>query len=391
MRLQMLNGQVTTASQFEKMVQQVSLAVMVSCKATILPIILMLLYQLVAASAFKSWGKVTAYGRQALFVSLSESEQILSGTEISRPTPKVPASAWRWPPVWPFPEDFLSNATLVPSLPAEGTTSLLVKHVGQFLEINNNILEIGVDATPIVSSTFASKKITFEEIDSVPPRSVDSIVISSGIESVLDPKTYFKKVWKVLKPEGSCQVCFFKSPVQDGTGLKMWTTMTEEQKVWIAGSYYFYSINNGWKNIEGFDVQDVNTTNQLTFSKQLDTAYVVRAEKQGLPVLENPDEVTAWLKAELNTNPDFQVNDLTYLSLRLASRLSIINIPSDEMLPLVDNTITKLSQIYSVLNKVQESTVPSAIKATLAFLLIDQVRSLSSVRIDISNVLLVEG
>jgi ubiquinone/menaquinone biosynthesis C-methylase UbiE len=82
--------------------------------------------------------------------------------------------------------------------------------------------------------------------------SVDTVIISTGIEALSNPREAFRDIWRVLKPRGKCLICFAGSPnVVDLQPIKMWTTMTEEQKIWIAGSYYQYSAGQGWENIEG--------------------------------------------------------------------------------------------------------------------------------------------
>ena len=43
-------------------------------------------------------------------------------------------------------------------------------------------------------------------------------------------------------------------PEKSAVPIKMWATMTLEQKMWIAGSYFHYSAVDGWENIEACDV-----------------------------------------------------------------------------------------------------------------------------------------
>ena len=43
-------------------------------------------------------------------------------------------------------------------------------------------------------------------------------------------------------------------PEKSAVPIKMWATMTLEQKIWIAGSYFHYSAVDGWENIESCDV-----------------------------------------------------------------------------------------------------------------------------------------
>jgi hypothetical protein len=68
----------------------------------------------------------------------------------------------------------------------------------------------------------------------------------------------------------------------------MWTTMNDEQKIWIVGSYFHYSASEGWTDIEGYDLFS-STSKELIFDKKTETseaAYVVQASKSTLPSLE---------------------------------------------------------------------------------------------------------
>jgi SAM-dependent methyltransferase len=164
-------------------------------------------------------------------------------------------SAWRFPPVWPFTSDYtelVSNTTFTTKIPSTVAKSALKSHLANYLDKNDIILEIGCSDSPfIVDMTSPISKylqITSENLKiistSLPYESAfyDHIVISSGIEYVSEPRDLFREVWRVLRPGGRCFVSFLDKPVSVGiqeispiSALKMWTTMTEEQKIWIAG------------------------------------------------------------------------------------------------------------------------------------------------------------
>ena len=59
--------------------------------------------------------------------------------------------------------------------------------------------------------------------------------------------------------------------------MKMWATMTLEQKMWIAGSYFNYSAVDGWENIEACDVIGNSGDKNVVFDA-LD-AFIVQARK----------------------------------------------------------------------------------------------------------------
>ena len=64
------------------------------------------------------------------------------------------------------------------------------------------------------------------------------VVVSSGIEHLTNPRDLFREVWRVLKPLGTCFVCFPSKPdYVKNLPVKMWATMNDEQKIWIVGRY----------------------------------------------------------------------------------------------------------------------------------------------------------
>jgi len=201
----------------------------------------------------------------------------------ARPVPKVPASAWKWPPVWPFPEDYLEVITDEANYTSTGFSAAQIsafrKHVGFYLEPGSKLLEIGElkDSSSALLSTgdYSGSRIEFlplsgeafngqigskiEHSPGSPARGIpfsdgtfDAVVVSNGVEAFKNPRDAFRDIWRVLKPKGKCVICFAGKPnVPDLLPIKMWTTMTDEQKIWIAGSYYQYSAGEGWENIEG--------------------------------------------------------------------------------------------------------------------------------------------
>lgn len=203
--------------------------------------------------------------------------------EAAQPVPKVPANAWKWPPAWPFPSDFMEvvvdeekskSFSFAPAQVAE-----FQKHLSYFVTPGMSVLEIGAQTDSLLSPMEGKVKVdrlaltgkAFSEISS--PGSIqslkvegggsdvampfdkeafDAVVFSTAVESLVEPRDVFREIWRVLKPGGRCIVCFSGKPnIPDLKPIKMWTTMTEEQKIWIVGSYYQYSAAEGWENIEG--------------------------------------------------------------------------------------------------------------------------------------------
>lgn len=293
-----------------------------------------------------------------------------------RPLPKVPSSAWRWPPVWPFPADFTEP---VDNPHPEGGEPLLSgdaaarlrAHLQLYLTGTPALLEIGMPGEALLPE-LAKERFLVDERSlgasfALPQASasLDAVLVSSGVEYLVDPKDVFKEVWRVLRPGGQCFVAFLSK--LEGSSLRpirMWTTMTDEQKIWIVGSYYYYSAAEGWSNIEGFDLYSENGQ-QLSFEKREGlSAYVVQATRAETPSLAQPAEHVAVL---LSGCRHLSNADRKYCSLRAATRLGELADPE----AYVRRLVVALPQLYSVLREVQEIVLPAPVKALLAMLVVE--------------------
>ena len=92
----------------------------------------------------------------------------------------------------------------------------------------------------------------------------------------------FKEFWRVVKPSGICMLqCEHNLPEKSAVPIKMWATMTLEQKMWIAGSYFHYSAVDGWENIESCDVIGNSGDKNVVFDALVASggAFIVQARK----------------------------------------------------------------------------------------------------------------
>ena len=166
-------------------------------------------------------------------------------------------SAWRFPAKWPFPAEYTelvpAESTIFTKMNSPTVNVALRNHFSNFIDDANSVLELSCISEPILRET-GIEKLTHLEITpininetifSLPfaTATFDRVVIAAGIEYIHQPCELFREIWRVLKPSGLCFVAFLDKPIDINTDatlnpLKMWTTMTEEQKIWIAGRYH---------------------------------------------------------------------------------------------------------------------------------------------------------
>ena len=160
-------------------------------------------------------------------------------------------------------------------------------------------------------------------------------------------------------------VCFSSKPSKlpvRTSPVKMWTTMTDEQKIWIVGSYFHYSAGPGWKMIEGYDAAS-ESGGELEFAEEgtTETAFVVQAEKIPRSLDPSPFEDISFL---LLPAKHMGNEDREYSALRLAADVKAAKDEAGKAV--VIGWAERLPQIYEILERVQDKVIPKPAKALLA-------------------------
>lgn len=254
----------------------------------------------------------------------------------------------------------------------------------EFISIQINdaerVLEIGDSDTVFLSKELAPqcsiKYLDVQKATASPwsdeRNSFDLIIVSSGVETFLDAREVYRSIWKHLKPGGKCITCFSGktyTPVEKTK--KMWTTMNDEQKIWIAGSYYHYSAGEGWEGIEGYDLLGSTGGSAMVFDgdkkKNVEgAAYAVTARKLAVSPPGSPDFAAYnYSKGTLaGLSADMDVDDRDYCSLRIATEYDRKETDAERQHLLT--SINKLPSIYEILKEVKAIVVPAAVKAMLS-------------------------
>jgi len=309
---------------------------------------------------------------RVLQTTIMETEE----TQLMTPTPKVPSNAWRWPPAWPFPEDFMEPQTPV-SVEGNGYSDAVLErardHLGFYLEKGMNVLEIAADGLSIISEdmSITVTKIAMTGVESnldFGDQLFDAIIYASGIEYMRNPNVLYRESLRVLKPSGMCFTFFSSTGYAAALSpLKMWTTMNDEQKIWIAGAYYHYGGGDGYQNIEGYDLFNSNSS-QMVFEEKTEeeAIYCVQAQKITLPPFDNIYNYTI---AVLAGARHMDSDDKKLCAFRSEGRYTSCSTNTDK--ENLATSISKLDDIYAVMKDIKEVVIPKPIKAMLGVFMSD--------------------
>ena len=305
------------------------------------------------------------------------------------------SSAWRFPVSWPFPDDFLEPVPTIGNL--DPTSSMIngwKAHISSYLSNDNvRVLELGTtnifsqnlvaDATflnislsalsgPANSTSIPRVTSSTSVIFPYSQDSFDYVILSSGIEALYNPGDTLREAWRVLKPGGMCFICFSTKPVLGiQTPVKMWTTMNDEQKIWIAGSYYEYSVGvengGGFELVEGFDLLNTTGSGDMVFetAKGNESAFLVQSVKVKVPDISK--DSYGFIYTKLLGLRHMTIEDKKFNALRIDADVTK---SSDSEKSKIISAIFNFESIYEILKEVKNSVFPPSIKAMLASLLL---------------------
>jgi SAM-dependent methyltransferase len=309
-----------------------------------------------------------------MLLQRSKSQLYLSIVEqpIIKSNLKVPSSSWKWPPIWPFPKDFLEKTSELNITSLSDTFDPIVNdefqlHFLKFCKSTDSLLVLGTKKNQDSLELFKNYNITFLDFESFTneneldfqTESFDKFILLNGVEYLYEPRDLFRELWRVLKPTGLGFIGFSSKPSfvdEKAFPIKMWLTMNDEQKIWIAGSYFHYSATAGWEKIEGYDLFSSTGEEKLKFDKPQEgrAAYVVQSSKIFVPqidlIFENKNNITIiapFLETRMLGLKNLEIDDRKYTSLRIASLIN--KSTSVEEVQFYLNLIPKLSSIYKVL------------------------------------------
>jgi len=227
------------------------------------------------------------------------------------------------------------------------------------VDLNDVIVEQGVDS---------------DDLKSLGSGTFDAILMANTIDFLTQPREVFRSAWALLKPGGIMLVPFtnreaYKNKFERAQ-TKMWRDMTDDQHMWICGSFFQFSASDGWENLKGFDVspegaksEDDGVFSALSGKKGMNM-YVVQATKayQDDSIdAENPEKSFAsnmWLL------PTLEERDKQLLAPRLARAYKTLD--SEDNIVALTKNVEQLPKIYESLVKMDQFAFTFGMQAQLA-------------------------
>jgi len=265
---------------------------------------------------------------------------------------RVGGSAWKWPPIWPYADDFFTPTedleappdasqslksmagmmNAAPTMPEseEVETNEIVKldvikywgeekgnvrteldeeavekltgHFKFYLKPGMSVLEfgaaeksyfpkelelsrhvgVGLNKDLMDENQALTEKLVVDLNNVVPSRDVDSddlrklatdpfdaVVMTNTIDFLTNPREVFRTAWYLLKPGGLMIVPFATKNAKEYVGkferaqVKAWREFSDDQHMWIAGSFFQFSAGEGWEQLLGFDISPESAKDNL--------------------------------------------------------------------------------------------------------------------------------
>lgn len=155
---------------------------------------------------------------------------------------------------------------------------------------------------------------------------------------------------------------------------KMWREMTNDQHMWVCGSFFQFSAGDGWENLKGFDISpagaaELDDSGPLASLMNMNkkkpmNMYVVQASKgfQDESIDENNPEKS--FQSKMWMLPTMESRDKQLVAPRLARAFTAA--PSLEEKDAVGEHVDSLPKVYESLIKMDQFAFTFNMQAQLA-------------------------
>lgn len=162
----------------------------------------------------------------------------------------------------------------------------------------------------------------------------------------------------------------------DEAFTKQWRDMTDDQHMWVAGSFFVFSAGEGWEGLKGFDISpvdarkpaDENVLSKITNRNNNDDsppgAYVVQARKKFQEEEVDENDIEGFINSRLWMLPTLETRDKKLVVPRLARAYELLE--TEEERQRMIQHVDSLPKIYESLIKMDQFAFTFNMQAQLA-------------------------
>jgi len=206
----------------------------------------------------------------------------------------------------------------------------------------------------------------------------DAVIMANTIDFLNSPREVFKSSWRALKPDGIMIVPFLSKDAYadkfDEAFTKQWRDMTDDQHMWVCGSFFQFSAGEGWEGLKGFDIspedsisekdENVLTKLQSGSSDAPCTAFVVQGKKRSMDEEVDENDVEGFIKSRLWMMPTLEDRDKKLVTPRLARAYDSLD--SEDGKARMLQHFNSLPKVYASLIKMDQFAFTFSMQAQLA-------------------------
>ena len=162
----------------------------------------------------------------------------------------------------------------------------------------------------------------------------------------------------------------------DEAFTKQWRDMTDDQHMWVAGSFFVFSAGEGWEGLKGFDISPVDArkpadenvlfkiTNRNNNDDSPPGAYVVQARKKFQEEEVDENDIEGFINSRLWMLPTLETRDKKLVVPRLARAYELLE--TEEERQRMIQHVDSLPKIYESLIKMDQFAFTFNMQAQLA-------------------------
>ncbi len=211
--------------------------------------------------------------------------------------------------------------------------------------------------------------INSDTLNALPPNSFDVVVMTNTVDFLKNPREVFRTANVMLKPDGLLIVPFSGKPgYSDAFAAQqtfMWRKYNDDQLMWVIGSFFKFSADDGWAGLKGFDISPVKpkTFIEEKFGKGW-PMFVVQASKVAAKTEIDSEDVEGSFSSMLWMTPVLEYRDKVLISPRLARAWEAAD-DQGRKDKIVEN-LKALPEVYKSLSKMDSFAFPFNLQAQLA-------------------------